>query len=264
MGNQNNIITIDGFLASGRTTLANGLVNSYGLQHLNLETVLRRLADKARRQTIKLDDTASILQMAHEMREDELLNPQRNAELRKPEIAKAAVELFAMPDLPGVLNARFNKLAAVQPGLIAVGTSMGRNVFPDAPVQIFLTVARKGQMGASTDERIARLCRQAKLSTKATDIPPEYRDAVDTADWAMMRRAKWDGWQLAPSGDGWKEVPVNEPKDLELARALQQVYVNTMSMGADKVKNIAVSLISERMPHIKTIKEAKLDKLIQA
>ena len=60
-------------------------------------------------------------------------------------------------------------------------------------------------------------------------------------------------------------------RDLELGRLQQQVFVNTMSLGAGKVKEIAMSLISERMPHIKTISEQKkashalkLDQLTQA
>lgn len=260
----NNVITIDGFLASGRTSLANGLVNVFGFKHLNLETVLRRLGDKARRKTVKLTDTDRILKLAEFMGDDDLLNPQRNAELRKPEAVNAALQLFVMPELPGVLNARFNKLAAVEPGLVAVGTSMGRVVFPDAPVQVFLTAVRKEQRVASAEERIARLCRQFKLSSKASALSPEMRTLVDETDLAMMRGARPDGWMLAPNGNGWKEAPVNEPDDLELARGLQQVYINTMSMGTDKVKAMTMSLIAERMPQVKTLKEAKFEKLTQA
>ena len=152
---QNNVITIDGPIASGRTTLANGLVNTYGLKHLNLETVLRRLADKARRNTIKLDDEPGIVKLAATLTDAELLNAQRNAELRKPEVERAAMQFMLSTDLATVLNAKFNALAASEPGLVAVGNSMARNVFPAAPVQLFLD--------AKSVERGARLARMRKL-----------------------------------------------------------------------------------------------------
>lgn len=250
MGEQKNIITIDGMPYSGRTTLANYLSGNYGLKQLNLETVLRRLASHARARQIKLEDTGRVLKLAGDIKSDFLLMADRNKELRSEPMVEAARKLFVMPELPEVLHERFKALADVSPGLVAVGTAMGRNVFPDAPIQIFMTADRK--------ERLRRLCQQQKKGKPDSAMTGRF----EACDWEALRVARPEGWRVGPSGYGFKEAPVRQPEDLELARALQEVYVDNSSLGSSKVAALAVSLITERLPGLKPVQASKLVALV--
>lgn len=246
MGNKPNIITISGPVASGRTTLANGLVNTYGFAHLNQETVLRRIAEGARSLQVPLEDVPGILKIAASLPDDVLLAPERSKALNTEKVRSNALELMAIPELGAALSDRFKKIAIAEPGLVAVGTLMNRQTFPDAQVKIFLD--------APYQMRVSRISRFFMRDEGQAQSSVETAERFNTL---AIRRAVPE-WELQPVGRCFKEKPVREPADLADAMAAHdEIYFDAASLSADRLKAAVMVLIGERLPEVKTIAEQR-------
>lgn len=275
------IITIDGPMGAGRTTLANGLSNTYGFARLSLGTVLLRLADTLRRAQVPLDDVSGVLHHAADMTEPEMLNPHTKIFMKpSPRGHERLLDSFSLLKTPGlfeVLAGKFNELAVnhAGPGIVASGFGMGRTVFADAPLRLFLD--------APVADRLDRLRRKY-------DMGLQLREEVFFADNMTVRKLPADTWQVAPVGSAWKEQPYGlelhasasrqTPKDpsteqqaekidpqaawLAAIRAYPQVFIQTRGLGENMINEMGKKLVEVYLPEVKTHKVIRKEKTAAA
>lgn len=157
------VITIDGPSASGKGTISSLVAQSLGWQMLDSGALYRLVGYAAIKQSIALDDTSSLEQVARELdvrfvagangQETMTYLDDENVTLaiRTEESGKAASTVAVIPEVRAALLARQRAFQQI-PGLVADGRDMGTVVFPGAKLKIFLT--------ASAEERAKRRHKQ--------------------------------------------------------------------------------------------------------
>ncbi|WP_455209247.1 (d)CMP kinase [Kaarinaea lacus] len=157
------VITIDGPSASGKGTISALVARALGWQMLDSGALYRLVAYAALKQSLSLDDTASLERIARELnvqfvtdvngQETMIYLDNENVTLaiRGEDCGNAASTVAAIPT---VRTALLDRQRAFQqaPGLVADGRDMGTVVFPGAVLKIFLT--------ASAEERAKRRYKQ--------------------------------------------------------------------------------------------------------
>ena len=157
------VITIDGPSASGKGTISSLVAQALGWQMLDSGALYRLVGYAAIKQSIALDDTASLEQIARELdvrfiagangQETMIYLNDENVTLaiRTEDSGKAASTVAALPEVRSALLDRQRAFQQL-PGLVADGRDMGTVVFPAAALKIFLT--------ASAEERAKRRHKQ--------------------------------------------------------------------------------------------------------
>jgi len=157
------VITIDGPSASGKGTISSLVAQALGWQMLDSGALYRLVGYVAIKQSIALDDTASLEQIARELdvrfiagandQETMIYLDDENVTLaiRTEDSGAAASTVAALPQVRSALLAR-QRAFQQMPGLVADGRDMGTVVFPGAAMKIFLT--------ASAEERAKRRYKQ--------------------------------------------------------------------------------------------------------
>jgi len=164
-----NIITIDGPSGSGKGTVCHILASKLGWNLLDSGALYRILAFAALQEKIALDNDTALAELALNLQVafvsngggvDTILNDQNVGDkLRTEVVAEAASKVAAIQIVRDALLAR-QKAFYQDPGLIADGRDMGTEVFPNAPVKVFLD--------ASAEERAQRRFNQ--LQNKGFDV----------------------------------------------------------------------------------------------
>lgn len=177
------IITIDGPVAAGKTTVARLLSERLGYCHIDSGAMYRALAWKATQAGIDLGNPARLLDLLartiFEFRPGPgglrvLVDGEDVTDaLRLPEIGTAASILSTHPSVREELVRRQRELGA-EGGLVMDGRDIGTVVFPHAPVKFFLT--------ASPEERGRR---------RFQESPQETRDLEETVA-EVQRRDRRD------------------------------------------------------------------------
>lgn len=175
------VITIDGPSGTGKGTLADLLAARLGWHCLDSGALYRVLGLAAERRGIALDDTAALVALttalAARFSAGRIwLDDQDVSDAIRTEAAgMAASRVAAIPAVRAALLARQQAMARA-PGLVADGRDMGTQVFPRAPLKVFLD--------ASPEVRAERRYKQLKakgldanLATLVEDI--RARDARD-------------------------------------------------------------------------------------
>ena len=157
------VITIDGPSASGKGTISSLVAQALGWQMLDSGALYRLVGYAAIKQSIALDDTASLGRIARELdvrfiagvngQETKIYLGDENVTLaiRTEESGKAASTVAAHPQVRSALLDRQRAFQQL-PGLVADGRDMGTVVFPGAKLKIFLT--------ACAEERAKRRYKQ--------------------------------------------------------------------------------------------------------
>ena len=164
------VITIDGPSGSGKGTIARRVASALGWRLLDSGALYRLVGLAARRRGIPLDDPGQLAGVAtgldvwfasaadgSERIELEGVDVTRN--VRSEEAGADASRVAALQPVRDALLVR-QRAFREAPGLVADGRDMGTQVFPEAPLKVFLT--------ASAEERARR--RHKQLKDKGIDV----------------------------------------------------------------------------------------------
>ena len=190
MANQN--VAIDGYVASGKTTIGKLLATELGMLYLDTGAMYRAVAYLALRNGVDLDNehglatmlaqhTISIVTDARTVHGYRVLIDGHNTgdRLFDPDVASAVSSVAAWPAIRAELVERQRAIAAQGPVVMA-GRDIGTVVLPDARHKFFLT--------ASVEERARR--RQAEFHARGLDVPlEEVRDQIVERDRLDTTRA---------------------------------------------------------------------------
>ena len=189
---QNRNVAIDGFTASGKTTVAKLMAAELGLLYLDTGAMYRAVAYLALMNGIDLDvESALIAMLAHHaiaivpdtvvpagyrVLIDDLDTGDR---LFDPDVAAAVSTVAALPGIRSELVDR-QRAIAVQGPVVMAGRDIGTVVLPDARHKFFLT--------ASVDERARR--RRAEFAQRGLEVPfEEVREQISERDRLDSSRA---------------------------------------------------------------------------
>lgn len=142
------VITIDGPVAAGKTTVARRLGARLGWCLLDTGAIYRCVALDSQRQGLDWHDETAMSRVADQLEID--FRPQDNthrvflantdvtADIRQPEISRGASIVSALPGVRSALL-EVQRQQASRGHLIAEGRDTGTVVFPEAELKFFLT-----------------------------------------------------------------------------------------------------------------------------
>ncbi len=162
------VVTIDGPSGTGKGTIAGGLARRLGWHVLDSGALYRTLGLAAVRRGVDLDDGAALAALAGSVEvgfagERVLLDGEDVSTLIRDERAGDAASRVAVHGSVRAALLGWQRNAVRAPGLVADGRDMGSNVFPSAPVKIYLD--------ASADERARRRHKQLKAKGMDANLP---------------------------------------------------------------------------------------------
>ncbi len=207
------VLTIDGPSGSGKGTIARRVAHALGYHLLDSGALYRLTALAAARRGVALDDADGLADVAQalDVRFDSdeagderiwLEGEDVSLEIRTEEAGAGASAVAAIPAVRQALLER-QRAFRKPPGLVADGRDMGTQVFPCAPLKVFLT--------ASAEERARRRHKQLKdkgldVSLAALSRDIEDRDRRDSERSVAPLRPAEDARILDSSGQSIEAV----------------------------------------------------------
>jgi len=126
----NIVIAIDGPAASGKGTVSKAISEKLQFHYLDTGKLYRAIG-------AKYLEGHEPVSAAKNLKNYDL----DNCDLQKPEIAKAASEIAAIPEVRASLLEFQRNFSRKMPGAILDGRDIGTTVCPDAKIKIFLTAS---------------------------------------------------------------------------------------------------------------------------
>ena len=124
------VIAIDGPAASGKGTVSKAISKKLQFHYLDTGKLYRAIG-------AKYLEGHEPISAAKNLKTDDL----DNYDLQKPDIAKAASEIAAIPEVRASLLEFQRNFSRKMPGAILDGRDIGTTVCPDAKIKIFLTAS---------------------------------------------------------------------------------------------------------------------------
>ncbi len=227
-GMVNDHVAIDGYVASGKTTISQLLAAETGHLYLDTGAMYRAVAYLALRNGVDLDSESGLVAMLAHHTIAIVTDPSTTAGYRvvvdgrntgerlfDPDVAAAVSSVAARPAIRTDLVARQRAIADQGPVVMA-GRDIGTVVLPDARHKFFLT--------ASVDERARR--RQAEFHDRGLDVPFEEvraqiveRDRLDSTRAVSPLRAAADAITIDSTNMLPAEVVARMRAAMDAARA---------------------------------------------
>jgi len=201
------VIAIDGPTASGKGTLADEVAHALGYHVLDSGALYRATGLAASRRGIELDDAAKVAEVAAGLAlrfakgRTYLAGEDITDALRLESSGVAASRVAVHPAVRRALNQLQLDFRRV-PGLVADGRDMGTDVFPDAPLKVFLTASA----ATRAERRYKQLIEKgisANIESLRQDL--EARDARDKTRAASPLHPAQDALMLDNSGQTIEE-----------------------------------------------------------
>lgn len=148
--NMNNIITVDGPSGVGKGTLSLRLANKLGWHFLDSGAIYRAVAVFSEKSGVDLEDEDKVaalainLPLAFKVKGDTLgiyLNDEEVTSLVRAETTGNKASIVAKHPKVRLNLLQRQRDFAQMPGLIADGRDMGTEIFPSAPLKLFLTAS---------------------------------------------------------------------------------------------------------------------------
>ena len=121
-------VAIDGPAAAGKGTIAQAIAQEFGLAHLDTGLLYRAVGRRV------LDGTPPVI-AASTLRHRDIAR----TDLRRPDVAQAASEAAAIPEVREALVAFQRNFARRDGGAVLDGRDIGTVICPDAEVKLFVT-----------------------------------------------------------------------------------------------------------------------------
>ncbi len=216
------VITIDGPAGSGKSTVGKILAEKLKLEHLSSGKLYRAIAYLKERfglqEAIKLVDKI-------EIKNGEIFFEAENIDdkISSEEIGKIASDISKIQSVRDKVNEIQKKLAKKsKKGIIVDGRDEGTQVFPEAPVKIFLD--------ASPEERAKRKFEDLKKKGKIKGTKSELENLIEE----IRKRDEQDKT---------REIsPLEVPEDA--------FYIDSTSKSIDEVIEIILNFIKTKKPEI--------------
>jgi cytidylate kinase len=209
-------IAIDGPAGAGKSTIARRIAGKLGFVYVDTGAMYRAVALWALRANVSPSDMHRLEQLAFAAHIE--FNPRDNAvllnnedvtaEIRTPEVSRAASEVSLVP---GVRRAMVQKQREIggQISVVMEGRDIGTVVFPEATVKIFLD--------AQPEERASRRANELAQPADLVESQLRERDQRDR---------------------GRAESP--------LVQAPDAVYIDTTGLSIDQVEAAILKIVRER------------------
>lgn len=177
------IVTIDGPLASGKSSVSREVARRLGCKWLSTGAFYRGLAYVAQQKRVLLSDVNALKALAGsgewsvQMDEDRtrvtLDGKDVTDFIYREEVGTAASQISQYPEVRASLLEAQRNCAVGLVGLVAEGRDCGTVVFPQAHVKIYLT--------ARSEDRAARRAKEQGLSLAETQAAQKQRDLQDSS-----------------------------------------------------------------------------------
>ena len=161
-------VAIDGPAAAGKGTIARLVAAHFGLAHLDTGLIYRAVG---RRVLSGMD----AVEAAKTLRREDFADAEA---LRAPDVARAASEVAAMPEVREALVAFQRAFASRQGGAVLDGRDIGTVICPDAEVKLFVTATDEVRAGRRYRE-LRATGHDVTLAEVAADLAA--RDRRDSA-----------------------------------------------------------------------------------
>lgn len=192
------VIAIDGPAGAGKSTIARGVAQRLGLEHLDTGAMYRAVACGAVRHGVDPDDLAAIERLAEGLRiefhGDAVLIDGHDVtvEIRGATVTAAVSAVAANSAVRRELVRRQRDWVDARPGAVVEGRDIGTVVLPDAALKVYLTASarvraqrRVAQSGGDLEEIAQSIARRDAVDSGRSDSPLRPADDalhVDTSD----------------------------------------------------------------------------------
>ncbi len=198
------LIAIDGPAGSGKSTVARAVAARLGLAYLDTGAMYRAVTFAAMRRGIDPGDAEPVARLAEDLDltvADTVTVDGVDAtiEIRSPEVTRAVSAVAANPAVRREMVARQRQWAEAHDGAVVEGRDIGKVVFPDADVKVYLT--------ADDSERASRRSKEMldmHYDQVAADIA--RRDHIDSTRTASPLAVADDAVHIDSTGRSIEEV----------------------------------------------------------
>ena len=191
------VIAIDGPAASGKGTVSKAISEKLQFHYLDTGKLYRAIG-------AKYLEGHEPISAAKNLKNDDL----ENYDLQKPEIAKAASEIAAIPEVRASLLKFQQNFSRKMPGAVLDGRDIGTIVCPDAKIKIFLT--------ASLEARAYR--RYLELQKSNNELKLE--DIIDQ----IKERDERDQTRSSSPMVAASDAKIFDTSELSINEAIDEVY----------------------------------------
>ena len=155
------IITIDGPVASGKSTAARNLAEALGFEHLDSGALYRAVALLALREGVDPSDSQATGEMLlgadirYEGKRTFLGGQDVSEEIRLPELTRSVRPFAENPQVRDFVNSIKRRFAEGK-NVVIEGRDIGTVVFPEADLKLFLTASEEERAHRRTDDLVER------------------------------------------------------------------------------------------------------------